>query len=760
MNFLFHSFLLWQTSNKETSHSQPIASSSSSTVIGDGESSNISPPPSSSEGGLVVGSNETIDTSTIGEKWDTPECQSEIVDELSPFVIPREASPICEKLQWLKLHPVQPILSNMPFDATRVYFRTTSITYSDAAKSSLQPKQSEMIPRKWLSYCSETKKIYCSMCAVFSTDKISIFCKGKFIKDTRHVYNDIEKHEVSEAHKTATIAFLINSKNANVQSLLFRGGEKLIQENREIVHRVINIILLLAKQNAGFRGHREEAAYNLTNLKSKQGNFLETVKFLAIYDPVIKVHIEKVAKKSEEARKKRSLNTIKKTGRGSSVTFLSKTFVRKVIIIIGDLIEKAIAKDVNADGIFSLEVDSTQDVSVQDQLSICVRYVDKNEDSEEPVQERFLKMVSIKSGSGKDLHEVIKKELGDLNIDLKNLVSESFDGAANMSGKYIGLQQQLCKTAPESIYTHCHAHVLNLVVGDLLMCSISVQNVIGLIQKTAVFLSSSYKRKNVWTDIVTKNETGSDKLRNLKKIFEVRWNSADRGLRSIFNSWSEEAESQVAPTRTQYFNLLKSLHKIGYSPDIDPDTATEARSLLKNWSLYENILTSFLLLQLFSETTPVSSYLQTKGLDYIAAWNQINHLMERMKVFSEEKNYESLKNRVATFITAVNEWLDQDESEMSENIEIETEFPQKRIRKVKKRPGEKASDDKCNWSPDQKYRVDVVRRIYDVIIMSLETRFKKNSDLIKALVYLDPNRFNDISTGKLKIEEKCLSYRG
>jgi predicted RecB family endonuclease len=77
--------------------------------------------------------------------------------------------------------------------------------------------------------------------------------------------------------------------------------------------------------------------------------------------------------------------------------------------------------------------------------------------------------------------------------------------------------------------------------------------------------------------------------------------------------------------------------------------------------------------------------------------------MERMKVLSEESNYENLKNRVATFITAVNEWLDQNESKLSENIEIETEFPHKRIRKVKKQPGEETSDDKCNWSPYKNY---------------------------------------------------------
>lgn len=93
-----------------------------------------------------------------------------ITDEstITAFVIPKETSPINEKLQWLKLHPVQPILPNMPFDVTRIYFR--NITHSDAG-SSLQSKQSETIPRKWLSYCSESKQIYCGICAVFSIEK-------------------------------------------------------------------------------------------------------------------------------------------------------------------------------------------------------------------------------------------------------------------------------------------------------------------------------------------------------------------------------------------------------------------------------------------------------------------------------------------------------------------------------------------------------------------------------------------------------------
>lgn len=39
---------------------------------------------------------------------------------------------------------------------------------------------------------------------------------------------------------------------------------------------------------------------------------------------------------------------------------------------------------------------------------------------------------------------------------------------------------------------------------------------------------------------------------------------------------------------------------------------------------------------------------------------------------------------MATFIDTINGQLDESESEMSENIKIETDFPQKRVRKVKK----------------------------------------------------------------------------
>uniref|UniRef100_A0A6P7H0E8 Uncharacterized protein LOC114349311 n=1 Tax=Diabrotica virgifera virgifera TaxID=50390 RepID=A0A6P7H0E8_DIAVI len=105
--------------------------------------------------------------------------------------------------------------------------------------------------------------------------------------------------------------------------------------------------------------------------------------------------------------------------------------------------------------------DSTQDVAVMDQLAICVRYVVQGK-----VYERLLEMTVIDDSSGQALYERITSELAKYGIQASNIVACSFDGASNMKGCYNGLQAHFKKANENMIYTHCMAHVLNLVVAD------------------------------------------------------------------------------------------------------------------------------------------------------------------------------------------------------------------------------------------------------------------------------------------------------
>ncbi|KAL4141987.1 hypothetical protein QTP88_004520 [Uroleucon formosanum] len=319
------------------------------------------------------------------------------------------------------------------------------------------------------------KKVYCSLCMAFTRPNTTPFSEGVEI-NLKYLYRQLEKHENSIPHDNACKAYFNISSGQTITNSLSSHRQKMVELNRKIMTRIVDIVLLIAKQGLAFRGKRNEAAYSMSDLTSNlnQGNFLEIVKLVAKYDPVLQTHINNSMKKSLIKKGKAS--------HGSCVTFLSKTTLNKILNITGNLIKNKIAKEVIQSEQYSLEVDSTQDTSVMDQLCICIRYV-----LNEKINERMLALVESKSGTGKALYNIVEEELESLNIPLTNLIGESFDGAASMSGCYNGLQAHLKKIAPESIFTHCHAHVLNLIVSDVTSCCSSAPDLFNLLQKSAVF---------------------------------------------------------------------------------------------------------------------------------------------------------------------------------------------------------------------------------------------------------------------------------
>lgn len=417
----------------------------------------------------------------------------EIVFGTAAFLPPSIGDNLKAKLKFLEQHPIQPVISRnkkVPFDPKKLYYR--------------QMINNEIVQRKWISYYFYTNKIYCSTCMAFSKDSLNAFVNGVYVI-SKTVYNKVFKHEKSAIHKDACETYLRACTNNIVDVLLGDLYSKEMEQNRLVLHRIVDIVVVLAKQNLAFRGHRYESIANFSNNEDNlnHGNFLTLVKLVAKYDPVLHSHIDKVTMKK---KKKNSC------GRGNLVTYLSKTTVNKIIKILGEQIQNAIVKKVVKSGQFSLEIDSTQDIAVIDQLSICLRYVYKDE-----IKERLLKMLPIQSSTGESQYMIVKELLSSLGIDVKKIVGQSYDGAANMKGDFNGLQSHFKKDAPDSIYTHCHAHVLNLFIGDVTKCNIASQNLFDLLQKTAVFFSESHKRTNIWKDILSKNEKGVQ----IKKITET-----------------------------------------------------------------------------------------------------------------------------------------------------------------------------------------------------------------------------------------------
>ena len=207
---------------------------------------------------------------------------------------------------------------------------------------------------------------------------------------------------------------------------------------------------------------------------------------------------------------------IRKTN-GSLVTFLSKTTISKLTEIIKDIIQRMISKEIQETKIFSVEIDTTQDVSCQDQCSIILRYAHRG-----VVLERLLFLVKAESSTGEGLFNLLKANLDRLSINIEHCTGDSFDGAANMSGQYRGVQARIGEVAENHVHVWCYAHTLNLVLGDTTSTTIPAMSLFMLLNCTATFLRGSHKNMNEWTNCLSE-KFGTGKLMKLNTIGKTRW---------------------------------------------------------------------------------------------------------------------------------------------------------------------------------------------------------------------------------------------
>lgn len=100
---------------------------------------------------------------------------------------------------------------------------------------------------------------------------------------------------------------------------------------------------------------------------------------------------------------------------------------------------KKIFDDVKEAKYFGIIIDSTSDLQRVDQLSFIIRYVNPKTHA---VNERFVKFIPIKY-QGIALSLEILKFLKNCNFEIQYCRSQSYDNAANMSGKYNGVQNKI-----------------------------------------------------------------------------------------------------------------------------------------------------------------------------------------------------------------------------------------------------------------------------------------------------------------------------
>ena len=101
------------------------------------------------------------------------------------------------------------------------------------------------------------------------------------------------------------------------------------------------------------------------------------------------------------------------------------------------------------------------DTTNKEQMSLVLRFADKNFD----LEENFLWLLHCKSGlSGKALSETLLGTISDLKLGINGCRELGYNQAATVSENKNGMTAHIIKKNPKANYTHCFSHRLNLSI--------------------------------------------------------------------------------------------------------------------------------------------------------------------------------------------------------------------------------------------------------------------------------------------------------
>lgn len=323
-----------------------------------------------------------------------------------------------------------------------------------------------------------------------------------------------------------------------------------------------------------------------------------------------------------------------------------------------------------------------------------------------------------------------------------------------MRSENVGVSAYLKKDNPNSVFTWCASHRLNLAVNSGVESSVQGKSLLGLVEETAIFLKESYKRMDTWSSVV-KEVKEYHNLKKLQLIGKTRWWSKEKAIRNLIGQ------------PLDLFVVLKVLHTIENSTSFDAKTISAAKRFKKAWLEYDNIITALAMKDVLTFILPATNYLQTKGLDISAALGIIRNVKCELKEYRD--SYETFKTKVNTFIHDLNMLLeDSDISDMAE-----TNFKIKTIHKKKKMVGEKCADE-APTDPSETFKSQVFLTFVDVLLLKIEERFlnEHEESILKEIFIVSPENFDSFKMSmelpklcalaniknQLKLKNEILSF--
>ena len=187
-------------------------------------------------------------------------------------------------------------------------------------------------------------------------------------------------------------------------------AEELRQRNRSILLKLLRSVYFLAKSRIPHTTTFEE----LVQLQIANG------------DDLLKQHVEQGA---------------------SNAQYTSKFSSVSLIEAIDTWIERRLLSSLKTSPFFSILADECQDVSSQEELSICCRWVVEGHS-----EEHFITILHIRALDSETLAHAITTYMESHGLDFKKLIGQGYDGAAPFSGRNTGVQKRMRTLSGHALY--------------------------------------------------------------------------------------------------------------------------------------------------------------------------------------------------------------------------------------------------------------------------------------------------------------------
>ncbi|XP_031258970.1 zinc finger MYM-type protein 1-like [Pistacia vera] len=155
----------------------------------------------------------------------------------------------------------------------------------------------------------------------------------------------------------------------------------------------------------------------------------------------------------------------------------------------------AIIRDLG-DSLFTIMIDKSRDISRKEQMTIVLRYINKNG----LVVECFLGVEHVTSTTTLSLKATLDNFFSRHGLNFSRLRGQGYDGASNMQGEFNGLKTLVLKENRCAYYIHYFAHQLQLALVALAKNHDDVNDLFNIVAIVVNIFGASSKRCNLLKD--------------------------------------------------------------------------------------------------------------------------------------------------------------------------------------------------------------------------------------------------------------------